>query len=147
MHEKEIKPANKIVIIIISLLVIMAVLLWINYILLKSVSPVETVTIQSLNEFKLKSVTKSHLLFSNIMITKEKDEYIVTSKVTNLTSNILNITPVKMIFKDSRNNTIAQITSYLGNTIKEEESKTLYIQTNINLLDARKVDVEVQTNI
>ena len=144
MREQEIKPANKKMIAIIILLIIFAALLWINYFLLK---PANTITIESLNEFRLKSVTKNHLLFSNIIVTKEKDKYIITSKVTNLTSNILSITPVTMTFKDSDNNVVAQITSYLGNNIKEEEVKTIYLETNENKINVRRVDIEVQTNL
>ena len=144
MREKEIRPANKILIIIISLLAILATLLWINYILIK---PNTVATVQTLEEIKLKSVVQNHLLFSDIKITEEKDEYIVTSKVTNLTSNILSISPITMTFRDSDKNEIASITSYLGSNITEEASKTLYIKTNVNLLEARSVDVEVQTNL
>lgn len=144
MREQEIKPANKKKIAIIILLIIFAALLWINYFLLK---PANTITIESLNEFRLKSVTKNHLLFSNIIVTKEKDKYIITSKVTNLTSNILSITPVTMTFKDSDNNVVTQITSYLGNNIKEEEVKTIYLETNENMINVRRVDIEVQTNL
>lgn len=144
MREKEIRPANKILIIIISLLAILATLLWINYILIK---PNTVATVQTLEEIKLKSVVQNHLLFSDIKIAEEKDEYIVTSKVTNLTSNILSISPITMNFRDSDKNEIASITSYLGSTITEEASKTLYIKTNVNLFTARSVDVEVQTNL
>ena len=144
MREKEIRPANKILIIIISLLAILATLLWINYILIK---PNTVATVQTLEEIKLKSVVQNHLLFSDIKITEEKDEYIVTSKVTNLTSNILSLSPITMNFRDSDKNEIASITSYLGSNITEEASKTLYIKTNVNLLEARSVDVEVQTNL
>ena len=144
MREKEIRPANKILIIIISLLAILATLLWINYILIK---PNTVATVQTLEEIKLKSVVQNHLLFSDIKITEEKGEYIVTSKVTNLTSNILSISPITMTFRDSDKNEIASITSYLGSNITEEASKTLYIKTNVNLLEARSVDVEVQTNL
>ena len=144
MREKEIRPANKILIIIISLLAILATLLWINYILIK---PNTVATVQTLEEIKLKSVVQNHLLFSDIKITEEKGEYIVTSKVTNLTSNILSLSPITMTFRDSDKNEIAIITSYLGSNITEEASKTLYIKTNVNLLEARSVDVEVQTNL
>ena len=144
MREKEIRPANKILIIIISLLAILAILLWINYILIK---PNTVATVQTLEEIKLKSVVQNHLLFSDIKITEEKGEYIVTSKVTNLTSNILSLSPITMTFRDSDKNEIASITSYLGSNITEEASKTLYIKTNVNLLEARSVDVEVQTNL
>ena len=144
MREKEIRPANKILIIIISLLAILATLLWINYILIK---PNTVATVQTLEEIKLKSVVQNHLLFSDIKITEEKGEYVVTSKVTNLTSNILSISPITMNFRDSDKNEIASITSYLGSNITEEVSKTLYIKTNVNLLEARSVDVEVQTNL
>ena len=144
MREKEIRPANKILIIIISLLTILATLLWINYILIK---PNTVATVQTLEEIKLKSFVQNHLLFSDIKITEEKGEYIVTSKVTNLTSNILSLSPITMTFRDSDKNEIASITSYLGSNITEEASKTLYIKTNVNLLEARSVDVEVQTNL
>ena len=144
MREKEIRPANKILIIIISLLAILAILLWINYILIK---PNTVATVQTLEEIKLKSVVQNHLLFSDIKINEEKGEYVVTSKVTNLTSNILSISPITMNFRDSDKNEIASITSYLGSTITEEASKTLYIKTNVNLFTARSVDVEVQTNL
>lgn len=144
MREKEIRPANKILIIIISLLAILATLLWINYILIK---PNTVATVQTLEEIKLKSVVQNHLLFSDIKITEEKGEYIVTSKVTNLTSNILSLSSITMTFRDSDKNEIASITSYLGSNITEEASKTLYIKTNVNLLEARSVDVEVQTNL
>lgn len=144
MREKEIRPANKILIIIISLLAILATLLWINYILIK---PNTVATVQTLEEIKLKSFVQNHLLFSDIKITEEKGEYIVTSKVTNLTSNILSLSPITMAFRDSDKNEIASITSYLGSNITEEASKTLYIKTNVNLLEARSVDVEVQTNL
>lgn len=144
MREKEIRPANKILIIIISLLAILATLLWINYILIK---PNTVATVQTLEEIKLKSVVQNHLLFSDIKITEEKGEYIVTSKVTNLTSNILSLSPITMTFRDSDKNEIASITSYLGSNITEEASKTLYIKTNVNLFEARSVDVEVQTNL
>ena len=144
MREKEIRPANKILIIIISLLAILATLLWINYILIK---PNTVATVQTLEEIKLKSVVQNHLLFSDIKITEEKGEYIVTSKVTNLTSNILSLSPITMTFRDSDKNEIASITSYLGSNITEEASKTLYIKTNVNLLEARSVDVDVQTNL
>lgn len=144
MREKEIRPANKILIIIISLSAILATLLWINYILIK---PNTVATVQTLEEIKLKSVVQNHLLFSDIKITEEKGEYIVTSKVTNLTSNILSLSPITMTFRDSDKNEIASITSYLGSNITEEASKTLYIKTNVNLLEARSVDVEVQTNL
>ena len=144
MREKEIRPANKILIIIISLLAILATLLWINYILIK---PNTVATVQTLEEIKLKSVVQNHLLFSDIKINEEKGEYVVTSKVTNLTSNILSLSPITMTFRDSDKNEIASITSYLGSNITEEASKTLYIKTNVNLLEARSVDVEVQTNL
>ena len=101
MREKEIRPANKILIIIISLLAILATLLWINYILIK---PNTVATVQTLEEIKLKSVVQNHLLFSDIKINEEKGEYVVTSKVTNLTSNILSLSPITMTFRDSDKN-------------------------------------------
>ena len=52
-----------------------------------------------------------------------------------------------MTFKDSDNNVVAQITSYLGNNIKEEEVKTIYLETNENMINVRRVDIEVQTNL
>ncbi len=139
---KEIKPVNKLKVFIIILLIIFAVFLNIS-----SIFKEETQEIQNLNNISLKSKSINYLFFDKIKITKISNNYIITSKVTNQTSNTLSLTPITVIIKDSSGKNLINSIAYLGDKINPEESKTLYIKTNQALKDARDIEIKVQTSL
>ncbi len=139
---KEIKPVNKLKVFIIILLIIFAVFLNIS-----SIFKEETQEIQNLNNINLKSKSINYLFFDKIKITKISNNYIITSKVTNQTSNTLSLTPITVIIKDSSGKNLINSIAYLGDKINPEESKTLYIKTNQDLKDARDIEIKVQTSL
>ena len=139
---KEIKPVNKLKVFIVILLIIFAVSLNIS-----SIFKEETQEIQNLNNINLKSKSINYLFFDKIKITKISNNYIITSKVTNQTSNTLSLTPITVIIKDSSGKNLINSIAYLGDKINPEESKTLYIKTNQDLKDARDIEIKVQTSL
>lgn len=92
------------------------------------------------------NIESSHILFSNIKIFKQENEFYLTAKATNMTSNILSITPISITLIDNKNNKTNFI-SYIGNTIDKEEEKSVIIKTNKNLENIKKIDISVSAQV
>ena len=63
-----------------------------------------------------------------------------------MTSNNLQISPVKIILSDNENKQI-ELISYIGNNLKGEEEKTITVKTDKNLKNIKKVDININTQV
>lgn len=89
---------------------------------------------------------QNHILFSNIKIFKKDDDFYLTAKATNMTSNILKISPITLILTDKQNNKTV-LTSYIGDNLNSEEEKSIVIKTNKNLKNIENIDINVEAQV
>lgn len=92
------------------------------------------------------NIIQNHILISNIKIFKQENEFYLTAKATNMTSNTLKISPLSITLKDNQNNKII-MTSYLGDVINGEEEKSITIKTNKNLKNTKHIELNITTQV
>ena len=92
------------------------------------------------------NIIQNHILISNIKIFKQGNEFYLTAKATNMTSNTLKISPLSITSKDNQNNKII-MTSYLGDVINGEEEKSITIKTNKNLKNTKHIELNITTQV
>lgn len=92
------------------------------------------------------NIIQNHILISNIKIFKQGNEFYLTAKATNMTSNTLKISPLSITLKDNQNNKII-MTSYLGDVINGEEEKSITIKTNKNLKNTKHIELNITTQV
>lgn len=89
---------------------------------------------------------QNHILFSDIKIYKKDDEFYLTAKATNMTSNELKISPITITLKDNQNNETI-LTSYIGDTLSEEAERNIVIKTNKDLKNTKNIDINVTVQV
>ncbi len=136
--EKLIKP-------IIIILIILLILIVIGAIYSFSSKPQNTVSKsnEELIHLKFDDIIKNNILFSNIKIYKQNNYFYLTATATNMTSNILKISPVTITLK---NNNIT-LTSYIGDEISAEASKNIVIKTNEDLKNTDDIDINITVQV
>lgn len=92
------------------------------------------------------NITQNHILFSNIKIFKQENEFYLTATATNMTSNTLKISPLSITLKDDKNKETV-MTSYLGDIINGEEEKSITVKTNKNLRNIKMVELNITTQV
>ena len=132
---------GKIILIVLLLIVLVLAI----YILV----PKETKTKENapnLIHLKFDDIVQNNILFENIKIFKQNEEYYLKAQALNMTSNNLQISPVKIILSDNENKQI-ELISYIGNNLKGEEEKTITVKTDKNLKNIKKVDINISTQV
>ncbi len=100
----------------------------------------------SLIHLKFDDIVQNNILFENIKIFKQNEEYYLKAQALNMTSNNLQISPVKIILSDNENKQI-ELISYIGDNLKGEEEKNITVKTNKNLKNIKKIDINISTQV
>lgn len=78
----------------------------------------------------------------NIHINEDKDYYIFTANLTNLSADKIDYNNIIIYVKDKDNNLIMTLTGYFGGCLLEEETKNVVIKTSKDLSKAKKIKFE-----
>ena len=89
---------------------------------------------------------ENHILFSDIKLFKKYNEFYLTSKATNMTSNTLKISPITIILKDNKNNETI-LTSYIGDNLTAEAERNIIIKSNKNLKNTNNIDINIEVQV
>ncbi|CCY46537.1 unknown [Firmicutes bacterium CAG:822] len=92
------------------------------------------------------NTVQNHILFSDIKVFKQDESFYVTAKATNMTSNTLGISPITITLKDKQNNDTV-LTSYIGDTLTSEDSRSIVIKTNKNLKNTKNIDINIDAQV
>lgn len=142
--ERDIHAITPLKIAIIAIVLIIIVI--IIYIFVPKKQDKKPVTSPQLIHLTFDNTVKNHILFSNIKIFKQDDSFYVTAKATNMTSNILEISPITITLKDKQNKDTI-LTSYIGDTLISEDSRNIVIKTNKNLKNTKNIDINVDVQV
>ena len=142
--ERDIHAITPLKIAIIAIVLIIIVI--IIYIFVPKKQDKKPVTSPQLIHLTFDNTVKNHILFSNIKIFKQDDSFYVTAKATNMTSNILEISPITITLKDKQNKDTI-LTSYIGDTLIGEDSRNIVIKTNKNLKNTKNIDINVDAQV
>ena len=63
-----------------------------------------------------------------------------------MTSNTLGISPITITLKDKQNNDTV-LTSYIGDTLTSEDSRSIVIKTNKNLKNTENIDINIDAQV
>lgn len=132
----------KIAIIAIILIIIITTI----YIFIPKKQIEKKTTTQELIHLTFDNIIQNHILFSDIKIFKQDDSFYVTAKATNMTSNNLQISLATLTLKDDQNNKTV-LSSYIGNTIGNEESRNIVVKTNKNLKNTKNIDINIDAQV
>ena len=135
-----ITPGKIILIVLLLIVLVLAIYIFV---------PKETKTKENapnLIHLKFDDIVQNNILFENIKIFKQNEEYYLKAQALNMTSNNLQISPVKIILSDNENKQI-ELISYIGNNLKDEEEKTITVKTDKNLKNIKKVDINISTQV
>ncbi len=133
-------PGKIILIVLLLIVLVLAIYIFV---------PKETKTKENapnLIHLKFDDIVQNNILFENIKIFKQNEEYYLKAQALNMTSNNLQISPVKIILSDNENKQI-ELISYIGNNLKGEEEKTITVKTDKNLKNIKKVDINISTQV
>ena len=136
-----ITPLKIAIIAIVLIIIVIAI-----YIFVPKKQDKKPVTSPQLIHLTFDNTVKNHILFSNIKIFKQDDSFYVTAKATNMTSNILEISPITITLKDKQNKDTI-LTSYIGDTLIGEDSRNIVIKTNKNLKNTKNIDINVDVQV
>ena len=142
--EHDIKAITPIKIAIISIILI--IIIGTIYIFIPKHQNEEIEKEPELIHITFENTVQNHILFSDIKIFKKDDEFYFTAKATNMTSNMLKISPITITLKDNQNNKTT-MTSYLGDIINGEEEKNITVKTNKNLKNIKSVELNITTQV
>ena len=92
------------------------------------------------------NTVQNHILFSDIKVFKQDESFYVTTNATNMTSNTLEISPITITLKDKQNNDTV-LTSYIGDTLTSEDSRSIVIKTNKNLKNTKNIDINIDAQV
>ena len=95
---------------------------------------------------KFDDTIQNNILFSDIKIFKQENEFYLTAKATNLSSNELKISPVTITLKDKENKKIV-LTSYIGDILTGENEKNIIIKTNKDLKNTKNIDIKITAQV
>ena len=141
--ERDIKAITPMKIAIIAIILIIIISALYIFIPNKKQTPKEE---PELIHLTFDNIIQNHILISNIKIFKQGNEFYLTAKATNMTSNTLKISPLSITLKDNQNNKII-MTSYLGDVINGEEEKSITIKTNKNLKNTKHIELNITTQV
>ena len=141
--ERDIKAITPMKIAIIAIILIIIISALYIFIQNKKQTPKEE---PELIHLTFDNIIQNHILISNIKIFKQGNEFYLTAKATNMTSNTLKISPLSITLKDNQNNKII-MTSYLGDVINGEEEKSITIKTNKNLKNTKHIELNITTQV
>ena len=133
-------PGKIILIVLLLIVLVLAIYIFV---------PKETKTKENapnLIHLKFDDIVQNNILFENIKIFRQNEEYYLKAQALNMTSNNLQISPVKIILSDNENKQI-ELISYIGNNLKGEEEKTITVKTDKNLKNIKKVDINISTQV
>lgn len=133
-------PGKIILIVLLLIVLVLAIYIFV---------PKETKTKENapnLIHLKFDDIVQNNILFENIKIFKQNEKYYLKAQALNMTSNNLQISPVKIILSDNENKQI-ELISYIGNNLKGEEEKTITVKTDKNLKNIKKVDINISTQV
>ena len=136
-----ITPLKIAIIAIVLIIIVIAI-----YIFVPKKQDKKPVTSPQLIHLTFDNTVKNHILFSNIKIFKQDDSFYVTAKATNMTSNILEISPITITLKDKQNKDTI-LTSYIGDNLISEDSRNIVIKTNKNLKNTKNIDINVDVQV
>ena len=135
-----ITPGKIILIVLLLIVLVLAIYIFV---------PKETKTKENapnLIHLKFDDIVQNNILFENIKIFKQNEEYYLKAQALNMTSNNLQISPVKIILSDNENKQI-ELISYIGDNLKGEEEKNITVKTNKNLKNIKKIDINISTQV
>ena len=93
---------------------------------------------------KFDDTIQNNILFSDIKIFKQENEFYLTAKATNLSSNELKISPVTITLKDKENKKTV-LTSYIGDILTGENEKNIILGDTIpHFLNQKKHNVTIK---
>ena len=95
---------------------------------------------------KFDDTIQNNILFSDIKIFKQENEFYLTAKATNLSSNELKISPVTITLKDKENKKTV-LTSYIGDILTGENEKNIIIKTNKDLKNTKNIDIKITAQV
>ena len=95
---------------------------------------------------KFDDIIQNNILFSDIKIFKQENEFYLTAKATNLSSNELKISPVTITLKDKENKKTV-LTSYIGDILTGENEKNIIIKTNKDLKNTKNIDIKITAQV
>lgn len=78
--------------------------------------------------------------FTNTNIVVENNHSILTTQVTNNSSEDKSIEQFKIIIKDKDGNVMKETIGYIGGVIKSKESKTIITGVNMSLTDTYDIE-------
>ena len=137
---KAITPGKIIFIVLLLIIIIIAIYMFIPKENIKKTKEPKLV------HLTFENTVNNHILFSDIKIFKQGNEFYLTAKATNLTSNTLKISPLSISLSDNQNNKTT-MTSYLGDIINGEEEKSVTIKTNKNLTNIKNIELNITTQV
>ena len=100
----------------------------------------------SLIHLKFDDIVQNNILFETVERCVQNEEYYLKAQALNMTSNNLQISPVKIILSDNENKQI-ELISYIGDNLKGEEEKNITVKTNKNLKNIKKIDINISTQV
>ena len=133
---------GKIIIIVLLLIIIIGMV----YIFMPKHKKIETKKEPELIHLTFENMVQNHILFSNIKIFKQGDEFYLTAKATNMTSNELKISPIIITLTDDKDNETV-LTSYIGNVLNGEDEKSIIIETNKDLKNTCDISINVKAQV
>ena len=136
-----ITPLKIAIIAIILIIIVIAI-----YIFIHKKQDEKPTTDPELIHLTFDNTVQNHILFSDIKVFKQDDSFYVTANATNMTSNTLEISPITITLKDKQNNDTV-LTSYIGDTLTSEDSRSIVIKTNKNLKNTENIDINIDAQV
>ena len=136
-----ITPLKIAIITIILIIIVIAI-----YIFIPKKQDEKPSTAPELIHLTFDNTVQNHILFSDIKVFKQDESFYVTAKATNMTSNTLGISPITITLKDKQNNDTV-LTSYIGDTLTSEDSRSIVIKTNKNLKNTKNIDINIDAQV
>ena len=136
-----ITPGKIILIVLLLIVIIFAI-----YIFIPKETNKKNENEPELIHLKFDDTIQNNILFSDIKIFKQENEFYLTAKATNLSSNELKISPVTITLKDKENKKTV-LTSYIGDILTGENEKNIIIKTNKDLKNTKNIDIKITAQV
>lgn len=91
-----------------------------------------------------KTVTKDNLVYRNTSFEKDENGYTVITEVENKSDMPRKVTTIYLEFKDKDGNVVENLTSYVGEEIKPNDSVATIAKTPVDLSSAKSVEYTSQ---
>lgn len=134
-------PGKIILIVLILIVIIIAI-----YIFIPKQSVEKNNQTTELIHLKFDDIVQNNILFSDIKIFKQDNNFYLTAKATNMTSNDLKISPVTITLTDKENKETV-LTSYIGDILTSEDDRNIIIKTNKNLKNTENIDINLTAQV